>query len=338
MAPGFCLNAILIWSKLRDDSSSTQLGGDVDGARRLTQSVLRDLLGRFPVSGELVPEVTERVDLGDVVREKVRYQAEPGEWIPAFLFTPRDYRAPGPAILCLHQHNGQFDLGKSEPAGLAGNPEQFFALELARRGYLTLAPDFLCFEERRHPRLDGAAYERFEFTRRLVDGSTLQAKMLFDAMRAVDYLLTRPEIDPARIGCLGHSLGGQQTLFTAALDERISTAVSSCGFASYRTIFRDCINHNFSAYVPNLRSYGDFGDILALVAPRPFLVAVGNADRIFPFDGIVESVETARAHYRALGVAARLELVAVDGGHGFVDALRERAYAWFDRWLRPATL
>lgn len=308
----------------------------MEPARRLTRPVLRDLLGRFPEGGDLTSEVIDRVDLGDVIREKVRYQAEPGEWIPAYLFLPRGDGAPGPAVLCLHQHNGQFDLGKSEPAGLAGNPEQFYALELARRGYRTLAPDFLCFEERRHPTLEGAAYERFEFTRRLVDGSTLQAKLLFDAMRAVDYLLTRPEIDPVRIGCLGHSLGGQQTLFTAALDERIAAAVSSCGFASYRTIFRDGINHNFSAYVPNLRSYGDFGDVLALVAPRPFLVAAGNADRIFPFDGILESVETARRRYRALGAADRLELVAVEGGHGFVDALRERAYAWFDRWLQPS--
>lgn len=300
----------------------------------LTREILRSLLGRFPRAGDLMPEVFERVDLGDITREKVRYQAEPGEWIPAYLFVPKARTAPGPAVLCLHQHAGQFHLGKSEPAGLAGNPEQFYALELARRGYVTLAADFLCFEERRSPDLEGAAYERFESTKRLVEGSTLQAKMSFDALRAIDYLVSRPEVDPMRIGCIGHSLGGQQTLFTAALDERIAAAVSSCGFASYRTIFRDRINHNFSAYVPNLLSHGEVGDILALAAPRPFLAAVGNADRIFPFDGIQESVETARLRYRGLGVEDRLELVAVDGGHGFGDQLRERAYSWLDRWLR----
>ena len=112
-----------------------------------------------------------------------------------------------------------------------------------------------------------------------------------------------------------------------------AAAVSSCGFASYRTIFRDAINHNFSAYVPGLLRSGELGDILALVAPRPFFVAVGNADRIFPFDGIVETVERARARYAELGVGDRLELLAVDGGHGFVDALREPAYRWLDRSL-----
>jgi dienelactone hydrolase len=305
----------------------------MEQSKRLTRDTLRSLLGRFPTGGDLMPEVIERVDLGDLVREKVRFQAEPGEWIPAYLFVPRGRSAPGPAVLCLHQHAGQFHLGKSEPAGLDGNPEQFYAIELARRGYVTLTFDFLCFEERRNPSFEGNTYERFEFTKRLVEGSTLQAKMSFDAMRAIDYLSSRPDVDPTRIGCVGHSLGGQQTLFTAALDERIVAAVSSCGFASYRTIFRDQINHNFSLYVPDLLSHGDVGDVLALVAPRAFLAAVGNADRIFPFDGILESIETAKRRYRALGVEDRLDLVAVDGGHGFADYLRERAYAWLDRWL-----
>jgi dienelactone hydrolase len=299
----------------------------------LTRDLLLELLGELPAPAPLDAEVTERTDLGDLVRERVRYQVEVGEWVSAYFFAPKSRVTPGPAMLCLHQHAGQFHLGKSEPAGLAGHPEQFYALELAQRGYVTLVADFLGFEERRHPTLESGNYERFEFTRRLVSGSTLQAKMLFDAKRALDYLVSRPEVDVTRIGCIGHSLGGQQTLFTTALDERIAAAVSSCGFASYRTIFRDAISHNFSAYVPGLQLYGDLGDVLALVAPRPFLVAVGNADPIFPCDGIFETVDLARQRYRALGVEDRLALVSVDGGHGFVDTLRDQAYAWLDWWL-----
>lgn len=300
----------------------------------LTPDILRSFLGSFPESAPLRAEVLESVEAGDIRREKVRFQVEPGEWVSAYVMVPASRTGPGPAVLCLHQHAGQFHLGKSEPAGLAGNPEQFYALELARRGYVTLTFDFICFEERRHPTLEGANYERFEFTRRLCAGGTLQAKMLHDAARALDYLTTRPEVDPARIGCIGHSLGGQQTLFTTALDQRIAAAVSSCGFASYATIFRDAINHNFSAYVPGILSHGEIGDILGLVAPRPFLVAVGNTDRIFPYDGILASVERARALYRELGADDRLRLVAVDGGHGFAPPLKEEAYAWLDRWLR----
>ncbi len=299
-----------------------------DFAGRLTRSELLGLLGTMPQRGHGRVELGDSVDLGTLTRTSLRFEAEPD------VFVPRSRVGRGPAVLCLHQHNGQFELGKSEPAGLAGNPEQFYALELARRGFVTLTFDFLCFEERRYSALEGAAYERFEFTRRLVGGSTLQAKMAFDAARALDYLASRPDVDPARIGCIGHSLGGQQTLFTTALDERIAAAVSSCGFASYRAIFRDAINHNFSAYVPNLLARGDFGAVLSLVAPRPFLVAVGNADRIFPYDGIVESFEAARRVYEENEAGERLELIAVDGGHGFTDYLRAKAYAWLERWLR----
>ncbi|MFI5270392.1 MAG: alpha/beta hydrolase family protein, partial [Chloroflexota bacterium] len=215
-------------------------------------------------------------------------------------------------------------------------PQQFYALELARRGYVTLAADALCFEERRDPVLEGAAFERFSAARLGVEGSCLQTKMLSDAMRGVDYLLSRPEVNAARIGCIGHSLGGQQTLFTTAMDERIRAAVSSCGFASYASLFRDRINHNYAAYVPGLLRFGEVGDVLALAAPRPFLVLAGNADRIFPFDGIVASVERARERYRALDAEERLGFVPVDAGHAFSDDMRQRAYAWFDQWLRQS--
>lgn len=302
----------------------------------LTREQLKGLLGTLPPPCPLEPTVIERVDLGEVVREKVRLQVEPDDWAMAYVLTPRGQTSAGPAMLCLHQHNGQFDLGKSEPAGLAGNPQQFYALELARRGYLTLSFDFICFEERRHPTLTGANYERFEFTRRLTEGSTLQAKMVTDAMRAVDYLVSRPEVDPLRIGCIGHSLGGQQTLFTAALDERIAAAVSSCGFASYASIFREAINHNFSAYVPGLSRQGDLGDILSLVAPRPFRIAAGTSDPIFPADGILDSVARAQRRYAALEAGDQLVLDAIDGGHAFTDGLRERAYTWLDEHLSRA--
>ncbi|HEV7216230.1 MAG TPA: prolyl oligopeptidase family serine peptidase [Chloroflexota bacterium] len=305
-------------------------------APRLFRSGLRLLLGTFPHSCPLAAETVERVDLGEGVREKVRYQVEPGEWAPAYLFLPAGLKERSAAVLCLHQHAGQFDLGKSEPAGLAGNPQQFYALELARRGYVTLAADALCFEERRDPVLEGAAFERFSAARLGVEGSCLQTKMLSDAMRGVDYLLSRPEVNAARIGCIGHSLGGQQTMFTTAMDERIRAAVSSCGFASYASLFRDRINHNYAAYVPGLLRFGEVGDVLALAAPRPFLVLAGNADRIFPFDGIVASVERARERYRALDAEERLGFVPVDAGHAFSDDMRQRAYAWFDQWLRQS--
>lgn len=303
----------------------------------LTRQRLRALLGAMPTPAPLELRVDERVELaGGLVRELITYAVEPGERVAAYLFHPASTRRRSAAVLCLHQHNGEFALGKSEPAGLAGNPEQAYARELAERGYVTLAPDQICFESRRDTTLVDRDFERFELTRRVTLGSSLQAKMTADAMRAVDLLVELPGVDARRIGCIGHSLGGQQTLFLAALDERIAAAASSCGFASLATIFRDRINHNMAAYVPGLAAEGDLGDVLALVAPRPFFVGVGRADRIFPIDGVAATIGTAGTAYARAGVPERLAYVVEPGGHGFTDTLRAQAYAWLDRWLAPA--
>src|SRR4051812_15121616 len=302
------------------------------------------LMGRWPEPSPLEARVEERIDLGDVVRERISYTVEPGDRVPAYLFLPREVRPDErrAGIFAHHQHAGQFHLGKSEVAGLAGNPEQAYALELAQRGYVVLAPDAICFEERGphqgnlDPPLEpaaGGAYERFEFTRRVLHGSCLQTKMVWDMQRGLDYLESRPDVDPARLGCIGHSLGGQQTLFLAALDERVGASVSSCGFASMKAVLREGINHNFGAYVPGWLEHGDAGDLLAEVAPRAFLALNGEHDRIFPIDGFYTSFEVARPAYAAAGADERLDLGVYPSGHGFTAEMRQRAYAWLDRWL-----
>lgn len=298
-----------------------------EGFRR---TLLR-LLGPMPARCALRPAVLDRVAVAGGIREKVNYVVERGERVSAYLFLP-EARGRHAAVLCVHQHHREFHLGKSEPAGLAGNPEQFYALELLRRGYVTLAPDAIGFEERQHGTLQGPDYERFEATKRLTEGSCLQAKMLWDLIRGLDYLAARREVDPRRIGCLGHSLGGQEALFLSALDPRVAVGVSSCGFSSYRAIFDAAINHNFAAYVPGLRRHGDLDRVLALVAPRPFLVLAGSEDPIFPLLGVHATVRSARAAYGR--AHSRLRLDVFPGGHEFSHPLREAAYAWLDRWLQ----
>lgn len=309
------------------------------------RDLIVQLMGRWPEHAPLEPQVEERVDLGDVIRERLTYQVEPGERVPAYLLLPKDLQ-PGErraGIFAHHQHAGQFHWGKSEVVGVAGNPEQAYALELAGRGYVVLAPDAICFEERGpyNGSLDnpterpsaGRDNERFEFTKRVMYGSCLQTKMTWDMQRGLDYLQSRPEVDPERLGCIGHSLGGQQTLFLAALDERVRAAISSCGFSSMTSVIREGINHNFGAYVPGWLQHGDAGNLLAEVAPRAFLALNGESDRIFPIDGLHTSYAVARPAYEAANAADRLDLGVYPGGHGFTDEMRSRAYAWLDHWL-----
>ncbi len=256
----------------------------------------------------------------------IEYRGTEDDLIRAYLLEPHRQRAGKPAVLCLHQHAGEYDLGKSEPAGRAGSPDQAYAAELAADGFVTLTADALGFEDRRDEILAGAQYERFAFTARVLRGTSLQSTYLGDARLSVSLLAAHSRVNARAIGAIGHSLGGQQALFLAAIDRRVRAGVSSCGFASYASILRERINHNFASYIPGLTRHGDTGDILALVAPRSFLVLAGASDRIFPIDGVRETVERARAAYAARGAGRSLVLDIDSGGHAFDRPRRDIAY------------
>ena len=145
-----------------------------------------------------------------------------------------------PAMLAIHQHANHYDLGKTEPAGLTGNVMYSYGQELCRRGYAVLCPDLLCFEDRRpapaaqqaSSALADAEYERFEFTKRLLDGSCLQTKYLHDLVCAVDVLTSLPSINRERLGVIGHSLGGLEALWLTWY-ERASSQLSPRAASGY---------------------------------------------------------------------------------------------------------
>lgn len=312
------------------------LPNSMPAEKSLDRARLLQLLGTVPETAPpLAVQRIERTDLGDVIREKVSYAVELDERVPAFLFLPKSGATRHPAILCHHQHGGEFQVGKDGPAGLGSTDDQHYAIELARRGYVTLVFDALCFNERQDAtgKLKNGDYERYEAMYRLTEGKTLQGKYVWDARRALDYLETRPEVDASRLGMIGHSLGGQETLFTTAIDTRIRAAASSCGFGSLSTLKRDHINHNYALFVPALVNNGGYGAVLSLVAPRAFLVAARTDDPIFPKDGIEETVAAARLAYAAN--SERLRTFFEPGPHSFSSAMRGAAYAWLDRWLEP---
>jgi dienelactone hydrolase len=264
--------------------------------------------------------------------------------VAAWLLHPTETKPAGgwPGILAIHQHAGQYYLGKSEPAGLSANRMYHYGLDLCRRGYVVLCPDHLCFEDRRPPeyvRVEGGylqdqGYERFEFTRRILSGSCLQTKYLHDLACALDLLVALPDVNLQRLGAIGHSLGGQETLWLAWYDERVRAAVSSCGFGLIRTILRDGVNHSFALYVPGLLEVCDLDALLADIAPRAFLLTAGEDDALFPIDGVRVLAETAQAAYTQAGVPECFRAVIFPGGHGFPDEVKAEAYAFLDRWLR----
>ena len=162
------------------------------------------VMGPLPNASRKVPldlQVVETVDLGKVVRKKIAFVPEKGDRVPAYLLVPKGRSRRGPAMLCLHQ---TVAIGKAEPAGLGNNPDLRYALELANRGYVTLAPDYPNFGE-------------YEFDAYAHGYASATMKGIWNHIRAVDLLQSLPEVDPERIGVIGHSLGGHNAMFVAAL-------------------------------------------------------------------------------------------------------------------------
>jgi dienelactone hydrolase len=308
----------------------------------LRQAII-DRLGHFPPRAPLDLAAEAAADQADHTRTRVTYAAEPGERVAAWLLQPvgSPPQSGWPGVLAIHQHAGVYELGKSEPAGLSADPMYHYGLDLCRRGYVVLCPDQLCFEERRppevqrkaNPQLDGDRYERFEFTRRLLNGACLQTKYLHDLSCALDVLAGWPGVDAARLGAIGHSLGGQQTLWFTWYDERVRAAVSSCGFGLIQTILRDGINHNFALYVPGMLEVGDMDALVADMAPRPFMLTAGVDDRIFPIDGVRAIADRATAAYAQAGAAERFQAQIFEGTHSLPAEVKARAYAFLDQWL-----
>lgn len=204
--------------------------------------------------------------------------------IPAFLAVPGG-DGPFPGVVVLHQHAGQRHFGKSEVFGLVGDRYQAFGPALARAGFVVLAPDSIAFEDRRpggpgtDPRDDDWDQHYNALAYRLVTGDTLMRKVIEDAMAAVSVLVERPDVDTGAVAALGHSYGGNTTLFVTALDERIRFACASGALASYRRKVADGTGIELAEVIPGFSTRFDLEHVLAAIAPRRHLVVSGTEDK-----------------------------------------------------------
>ncbi len=245
--------------------------------------------------------------------------------IPLYLLLPRtDERRPG--ILAHHQHAGEYQLGKSEPAGIKGNPEMFYAQRLAEHGYVTVAWDCVGFEERHNPLL-GQRHEHYLATKYLALGACLEREYMLDTMYVTDFLLSRSEVDPNRLGCIGHSLGGQNVLFNMLLDARVTVGVSSCGIATLQSFIEENITHNLAWFVPGIVSLGDTPGLAPLLRGKSLFMSQGRQDPIFPLRGVRDFAAAAAVH-------AKVVTHEFDGGHQFPAESLDLAISFFDEWLR----
>jgi dienelactone hydrolase len=230
-------------------------------------------------------------------------------------------------------------LGKSEPAGLAGNPMHHTAVALAREGYVVLAPDALCIEDRQNEQLEGGNYERFEFLRYVVAGKSLALKYILDMRRAVDYLQTRDEVIAERIGCYGHSMGSTHTWLVGPWEPRLKCLVGNCCLPTYRAIEENHLIHCFPNFIPGLAAFGDTPEVAALVAPRPLHLNFGELDRGSPIDEVRRGVKRIAAAYQRAGASDHFSYFIEEGvGHVLSPAMWKRVCDVFARHLKTETL
>lgn len=286
------------------------------------------------------PITTSAVADATFTRKLVTYVAPDGDEVSSFLFEPAT--TPRAAVIVLHQHNSDWSLGKSEVAGLAGDPLQAFGPALAHAGFLVLAPDALGFESRRGVAPEHAAPTPPPLPRgtrtsdwvqyynhamhRLVRGELLLTKLLGDIAAAVSTVRTlAPSLS---IGVVGHSFGGNLALFAAALDTRLSFAAVSGALCSFRYKLAHGIPLEMALVIPGLAGRFDVDDLVRCVAPRRLLV-VSAADDAYSADA--EAVVTSgRTAFDASGASAALTHVRVPGPH----ALDQARFDLIVEWLR----
>jgi dienelactone hydrolase len=304
-----------------------------DWARRRAHILahMQEVMGPLPDASRKVPldvQVSEEVKTEHHVRKKLTFAAEKDDRVPAYLLVPIGRKGKLPAVLCLHQ---TVRIGKSEPAGLGDRPNLQYAVHLAERGYVTLAPDYPNFGE----------YKFDPFTHGYQSGSM---KAVWNNMRAIDLLQSLPEVDPERIGCIGHSLGGHNTMFTAAFDTRIKSLVSNCGFTSFPKYYGGNLRGWSSAtYMPRIATVYDFKpekmpfdfpEVVAAFAPRAFLASSPIHDDNFEVSGVRDCIAAAKPVYELLGAKDKLAANYPDCKHDFPPEVRKVAYDWLDRWLK----
>jgi dienelactone hydrolase len=280
--------------------------------------------------------VIEEARLSRCTRKRVTYRADPGDWVTAYLFVPNDLKGKTPAMLCLHQ---TIEIGKDEPAGLGGSPDLSYALELAERGYVTLAPDYWTFGDYRFKKYD-------PYDSGYVSGTM---KGIWNHMRSVDLLGSLPEVDGDRIGCIGHSLGGHNTLWLGAFDRRIKVLVSSCGFSTMASYAAskygggDLHNYAQRRYLPRVaglyqndpkRVPFEWTEVLASLAPRPVFVNAPVGDVNYEVAGVRDCLTAARPVYEWMKAGDQLVAVHPNAEHSFPPEVRRAAYAFVDKALR----
>src|SRR3954469_13330671 len=374
-APGSDIGSLYPFVQQQADRSTLELSflrpefRDLQAWQTRARATVLDRLFYAPPAVAPAPQVFRREDRGDYLQEYLTFQTTPDIRVPAYVLIPKQAKFPAPGIVALHCHGGFYVWGKEklveldrEHPALTDYKQDLYqgtsvATELVRRGYVVIVIDAFYWGERRMLLDDDPPSYRDSqtmtkpdvaaFNRRSQEGEQLVARslltagvtwpgvLLWDDLRTVDYLASRPEVDPQRLGCVGLSLGGYRSFLLAALDPRIKVAVDVGWMTSFASQIKRNVVHTIGLtfHIAGLYRYLDLPDLAALIAPRSLLVINGSKDALFAPEGVRAAYDKIGACFQKAGVADRQHCRLYDAPHQFNRQMQDEAFKWVAQWL-----
>jgi dienelactone hydrolase len=292
---------------------------------------LYSLLGDLPERNRpLRSRVISCEEREHYVLEKLELDLNGEEVVSAYFAKPKNSDGPFPVMLYQHAHSGEYHVGKTEfISGRDGIQAPPYAEVFARRGWAGLCFDAWAFGER------STRSEADIFKLMLWHGRVMWGMMMYDSLRALDYLVSRSDVDANRIGTMGLSMGSTAAWWTAALDKRVKVCVDICCLTDFEALIanNNVKGHGLYYYVPALLKYFSTAEINALITPRPHLALAGDQDALTPVEGLERIDAALQAEYSAQGAPEAWKMLRYDTGHGETAEMRTEILAFLDKWL-----
>jgi len=314
---------------LNSISAMDQPNSNFTSRQKAQREKLFSMLGDLPENYVTKPpRLVKKEQYDGYTLEYLDFDFNGIERVPGILLVPDKIKEKAPCMLYCHAHFGTYPIGKDEL--LNGRPVMpAYAPVYAQKGILTLAIDSWCFGERK------VNTEMDAFKKMLWEGRTLFGMMLWDEIKALDYLLSRPEADPKRVGVFGLSMGATKAWWLSALDTRITTCLDLCCMTDFEELIKanNLKGHGIYYYVPALLKYFDTKTINELIVPRPHVSLNGRLDDLTPPKGVEKVRDYLLPLYAKYGKADDCRIELFDCPHEELPEMREIILAWLDKHL-----
>ncbi len=297
-----------------------------------TRQKLYDLLGSLPSrQASLTWSVDDTRTENGVEISHITLLCNGREPVPCWFTKPAAAKGKLPAMLFAHSHGGDYTIGKDEFLfGRSYMQSPGYGIALAKQGIAALCPDAWCFGQRRHAHTEGELFRSL-----LLRGASLWGAMIYDHLRALDYLCSREDVDASRVGVMGMSMGSTAAWWLAALDTRLKLCVDICCLSDLEVMEaeKSLCEHGVYYFVPGLLNHFTTADICALIAPRAHLALAGTRDSLTPKAGLDRIEAALNETYAACGAPENWQLCRFDTPHFETPTMRRQVLEYLEERL-----